>query len=205
MFRLIRRTEYFLTALAQKMANNKDKISNVFLSLRTTLASAVSHIVPPKEIEDIVQETYVRVCQVEKQDEIQYPRSFMLKTARNLALDHVKRSETRLSNSLDDDLEAEFTNTYGCHDDTYNRVAANQEFAMFCEVVRELPLQCRRAFVLKKVYGYSQKEIAENLKISESTVEKHIANGIRRCTVLMKARTVVKEKTTESVRGGKPS
>src|SRR5690606_20794216 len=48
--------------------------------------------------------------------------------------------------------------------------------------------QCRKAFVLRKVYGYSQKEIADSLGISENTVEKHIATGIKRCTGYMMAR-----------------
>jgi DNA-directed RNA polymerase specialized sigma24 family protein len=36
--------------------------------------------------------------------------------------------------------------------------------------------------VLRKVYGYSQHEIAVELDLTESTVEKHIALGIKRCT-----------------------
>lgn len=168
------------------MANN-DNIASLFIGLRTTLARAVSRLVPPKEVEDIVQETYVRVCQVEKPDQIQFPRSFMLRTAHNLALDHLKRAETRLSVSMDDELE-QVLETAGYTtraDETFDRVAANQEFGFFCEAVRQLPLQCRKAFVLKKVYGYSQKEIAQQLDISENTVEKHIAAGIKRCTQFM--------------------
>ncbi len=43
-----------------------DSIHDIYVSLRGSLARAVLGIVPPKEIEDIVQETYVRVCQIEK-------------------------------------------------------------------------------------------------------------------------------------------
>ena len=46
-------------------------------------------------------------------------------------------------------------------------MAANQEFGHFCDAIRLLPLQCRKAFILRKVYGYSQKEIASNLDISD--------------------------------------
>ena len=165
----------------------QDSIANVFVALRSTLARAVSRLVPPKEVEDIVQETYVRVCQVETPEQIQFPRSFMLRTAQNLALDHLKRAETRLSVSLDDDLDLALVGFTTRADETFDRVAANQEFGFFCEAVRQLPLQCRRAFVLKKVYGYSQKEIAIKLDISENTVEKHIATGIKRCTQFMAA------------------
>jgi len=45
------------------------------------------------------------------------------------------------------------------------------------EAVGSLPEQCRRVFVLKKVYGLSQEEVAARVGIAESTVEKHIAKG----------------------------
>lgn len=43
-----------------------DEIRDLFLSMRPGLARAVSGIVPPHEVEDIVQETCVRLCQVAK-------------------------------------------------------------------------------------------------------------------------------------------
>ncbi len=144
---------------------------------------------PPKEIEDIVQETYVRICAVKQAEQIRYPRSFLYRTARNLALDHLKRAETRVGVSMEDesiDLDAVIED----FDSVYSEVSAKQEFEHFCEAVRHLPLQCRRAFVLKKVYGYSQKEIAQNLNISENTVEKHIATGMNRCRKFMKQASV---------------
>ncbi len=181
------------------MSDKKESVGAVFLAIRGKLARVVSHIVPPKEVEDIVQETYVRVCQVEKQDKIQHPRSFMLKIAKNLALDHLKRAETRLVSSIEDENEDDVSWLLrdDCADETYDKVAANQEFGHFCEAVRQLPVQCRKAFVLKKVYGFSQKEIAMSLQISESTVEKHIANGIKRCTQFMSANDALKQQSAQ--------
>lgn len=147
----------------------------------------VSKLVPPKEIEDIVQETYVKICQMDDHSSIRQPKSFLHKTARNLALDHLKRAETRLA----DQVEQESQFHGGDHHlgtDPFEQVASKQEFAHFCDAVRQLPVQCRKVFVLKKVYGYSQKEIARELNVSESTVEKHIATGIKRCTQYMLAR-----------------
>ena len=157
----------------------------IYLSFRNALARAISHIVPPGDIEDIVQEAYVRVCQVEQKENIKYPRSFLLKTAKNLALDYVKRAGNRLNQSIEEDGLESAVGSGEDYDETYRSVAAKQEFALFCEAVRCLPAQCRRAFILKKVYGFSQKEIADYMNISESTVEKHIANGIKRCSYYM--------------------
>ncbi len=163
----------------------KESLTRIFISIRPSLERAVRGIVPPKEIEDIVQETYVRACQAGDKREIRAPRSFLYKTARNLALDHVKRAETRLTVSGEDDQTATSGQDHHLTDETFDQVSADEEFSHFCDAVRRLPIQCRRAFVLKKVYGYSQREIAQELALSESTVEKHIAQGIKRCTYFM--------------------
>ena len=161
----------------------------MFVSLRPNLERAVRGIVPPREVEDIVQETYVRACQAEHRREIKAPRSFLYKTARNLALDYVKRAETRLTVSGEDPGAAAQAEDHRLDDETFDRVTADEEFSNFCDAVRHLPIKCRRVFVLKKVYGYTQREIARELKLSESTVEKHIANGMKRCTFFMMQRT----------------
>jgi len=172
--------------------SDEHKLLEVFVALRRKLARAVSRIVPPPEIEDIVQETYVRVCQFDQVGSIRHPRSFLYRTARNLALDHIKRSASRTTVSLPGDEEERGDGDVPQADlDVYDRLAAKQEFEIFCEAVQQLPLQCRRVFVLRKVYGYSQKEIARALDIAESTVEKHIAYGIKRCSAFIAERTGV--------------
>lgn len=161
------------------------ELGAIYLSFRNALARAISHIVPPRDIDDIVQETYVRVCQVEQKEDIKYPRSFLFKTAKNLALDYVKSAGNRLNQSLEDEDQPGAVSGEEGYNETYRAVAAKEEFALFCEAVRCLPVQCRRAFILKKVYGFSQKEIADYMNISESTVEKHIENGMKRCSYYM--------------------
>jgi RNA polymerase sigma factor (sigma-70 family) len=157
------------------------QLNTLYLSIRGRLAGAVTNIVPPDEVEDIVQETYVRACKASLVSELRSPRSYMLKTARNLALDHVKRAEYRLSDSLQDDDEGGHEAILATARDTFEQVCSDEDFVTFCSAVRSLPVQCRRAFVLKKVYGYTQREIAAEMKISEKTVEGHIAIGITRC------------------------
>ncbi len=74
--------------------------SDLYLSIRGRLARAVTNIVPPGEVEDIVQETYVRACRASQASELRSPQSYMLRTAKSLALDHVKRAEYRLADSI---------------------------------------------------------------------------------------------------------
>jgi len=163
--------------------SNRENLSSIYMGIQRSLAKVASTIAPPKEIEDIVQETYVRICEISNEEPINSPRSFMYRIVKNLALDYVKRAENRLSVSLDDNQNEDIQDLIeqAGEDSTFNTVASKEEFELFCKAVRQLPLQCRRVFVMKKVYGYSQKEIAADLDISESTVEKHIAFGIKRC------------------------
>ena len=166
-----------------------ESISDVFLSWRDYLARVVSRIVPPHEIEDIVQETYVRACQFNAQEGIRSPAAFMTRIARNLAIDHIKRAESRLVSPMGEESEDSIINEdRHLADEPFNQVASNEEFAHFCEAVRDLPIKCRRVFVLKKVYGYSQREIARELNLSENTVEKHIARGMKHCANYMRQR-----------------
>ena len=160
-----------------------DDIRDIYLSIKLGLARAVSKIVPPHEVEDVVQETYVRLCQVGAPEKIKYPKSYLYKTARNLALDSLKRADNRITESWHEDVDGDLVRL--ARDDTFEQAASSEEFGRFCEAVRQLPIQARRVFVLKKVYGYSQREIASELGLAESTVEKHVALAIRRCTVFM--------------------
>jgi RNA polymerase sigma-70 factor (ECF subfamily) len=57
----------------------------------------------------------------------------------------------------------------------------------FCRSTRALPRQCRRAFLLRKVYGLSQREVATRLGVTEGTIEKHIAKAMFECVRYMQA------------------
>jgi RNA polymerase sigma-70 factor (ECF subfamily) len=169
--------------------SNDSLFYKIYLASRRGIYRAVSKIVPPHEIEDIVQETYVRICQIEDKSQINSPKSFMFTIARNLAFDYHKQANVRHVDHVEDTELLDQLLADNCRDEVYEQVLSGSEFGYFCEAVRQLPVQCRKVFVLKKVYGYSQREIAEQLEISESTVEKHIATGMKSCTLFMRKAT----------------
>lgn len=77
----------------------KGRVKDIYLRIRSNLARDVvlRRLVPPHEVEDIVQETYVRLCQVKNEDEIRSPQTYLVKMVRNLALDYAKRASPRLN------------------------------------------------------------------------------------------------------------
>jgi len=49
------------------------------------------------------------------------------------------------------------------------------------QAIQALPDRCRQIVTLRKIYGLSQKEVAERLAISEHTVEAQGSIGVRKC------------------------
>ncbi|HWK54383.1 MAG TPA: RNA polymerase sigma factor [Hyphomicrobiales bacterium] len=148
-----------------------------FVRFRSNLRRLLARIVDRQDIDDILQETYIRVCFAAEKTDIVNPKSFFLKTAQNLAFNHVS-SAYRRRIQLEDFSRSDFE---PLTPDFESQFESKDKFLAFCQALRALPPQCRKAFVLRKVYGLSQQEIAEALGVSESTVEKHVAKGFQLC------------------------
>lgn len=129
------------------------------------------------DIEDICQETVLRALEAEKAREIKEPRAFLFGIAKNV----VRKELDKKSRGLLDFI-ADFTpDEYSSNEPTIEaQLDSHARMLRFGEALMVLPSQCQRVFVLKKVQGYSHKEIAQKLRISVSTVEKHVATGLKR-------------------------
>lgn len=145
-----------------------------FMDSRQRLARMVGRIVRPDDVEDILQETFISTYAASRSRKIDNQQAFMVRVARNLALDHVKRAGVKTTSSLEDVDE---TSLASDHNLEVNH-QVQEQFLEFCRIVAELPSSCRRVFILKKVYGLTLEEIAERLNISTGTVEKHVAKGL---------------------------
>lgn len=134
------------------------------------------------DIDDIVQDAYIRILRAHAAGEMASPKAFLFATARNLARDrfrhrHVARAESLVENQALAVLEEA--------DGIPETVARNQELEMLTEAIQSLPDRCRQIFTLRKVYGLSQSEIAAKMAISECTVSAQLTIGVQKCTVFM--------------------
>ncbi len=156
-----------------------DGLTRSFLGFRKGLVRLVRRIVHnPVDVEDIVHEAYVRSLEASRLQTISSPKAFIARTARNLALNHIASSAVRRNESLSSaEDEEQRSEDFSLED----QVEADRQFSLFCEAVEKLPRQCRKVFTLKQVYGLSQREIAERLKITEKTVEYHVSQGLLHC------------------------
>ncbi|MDZ7904270.1 MAG: RNA polymerase sigma factor [Rheinheimera sp.] len=130
--------------------SNDSLFYKVYLASRRGIYRAVSRIVPPHEIEDIVQETYVRICQIEDKSQISSPKSFMFTIARNLAFDYHKQADVRHVDHVEDTELLDQLLSDNCRDEVYDQVLSGNEFGHFCEAVRQLPLQLSQSVCFKE-------------------------------------------------------
>ena len=164
----------------------RNSISAAYLKHETFLKRFLKRFLScPDDIEDVVQETFLRAYNAEQGIAIHTPKAFLFKIARNLALNELRRSSNLITNYIAD-LGA--TEVICDQASVEEQVAARERLAIFCKAAAALPMQCRRAFLMRKVYGLSQQEIARELNISVSTVEKHLATGLMKCNAYMQAR-----------------
>ena len=161
----------------------KVSFTSTFVDVSSQLKRFVSRIVQPDDVEDIVQETFIKSYEADLKQDIQFTRSYMLKTAKHLALNHIAKWDNKFSESLEHDSELPSLLKSMQLEDEYT---SKERFLLFCKATEQLSSSIRKCFILKKVYGMSQKEIAEQMQLSQSTVEKHIAKGLLQTILYMR-------------------
>src|SRR6187551_3076216 len=77
-------------------------LASVYMSCRGALARVVGRIVKRHDIEDILQDAFIRSFEAQGRYHIRNPRAFLLRTATNLALNHASRSGYHTTSDIED-------------------------------------------------------------------------------------------------------
>lgn len=167
-------------------ASQESPIESAFLAIRSQLARYVARMVTSSvDIDDILQETYLKASQCSKTTVVKNPRGYLYSVARSVALNDLAHKSRSIIEYIE---EASVLEVESNEPPVDEQVSSRQRFEKFCDAVASLPPKCRRVFILRKVFGYTQKEIANEMGISESTVEKHLIKGFTRCRGYIKER-----------------
>jgi len=138
-----------------------------------------------RDVDDVVQESYLRIWKARAAHPIASAKAFLFTVARRLALDLV-RSQRRSPVIAVTDLSRLFV-----LDDARDAGAAAataEEIELLVEAVDSLPARCREIFILRKLQGVPQKDIAARLGLSEQTVQVQASRGMRRCAEFFRRR-----------------
>jgi RNA polymerase sigma-70 factor (ECF subfamily) len=130
---------------------------------------------PAVEIDDVVAEALARAYVATDWERIEQGRSYLFTIARNLLTDAARRKAV-VSFDLMADLEV--LNVADSSSSAEEVVTVRDELRRLQTIIDSLPPQCRRVFVLRRVQERSTQEIAAELSLSVSTVEKHLTKAI---------------------------
>ena len=130
---------------------------------------------PGCHVDEIVQETYARLWAVGAA-RILNPRAYFFVTARHVVGEVLRRSRVV---SIETMADVEVLDI--AHEDVgpERRLSGREEVERVRQVMAKLPPKCREAFELRKFGELSQREIAQRMQLSESTVEKHLVKALR--------------------------
>ncbi len=142
-------------------------------SLKAWLRSKRSIV---SDVEDIVQEAYSILAALESVSEIRFPRAYLFQVAHSLVVRDIRRARVVSFQAMEDLA----VNDWADDAPSPETVAIDRdELRRIGEAIAAMPEQMGRAFTLRRINGLSQRDIAQEMRLSENTVEKHISRGIR--------------------------
>jgi RNA polymerase sigma-70 factor (ECF subfamily) len=130
---------------------------------------------PNCDIDDLIQEAYARLWAAET-ERISSPRAYFFVVVRHLVGEALRRSRIVSIEMLADVDSLNIVDEGGSPE---RRVSGREELERLNAVLERMPAKCRLAFELRKFDGCSQREIAAQMGIAESTVEKHLAKALK--------------------------
>lgn len=140
-----------------------------------------------RDLDDVVQESYLRLWKAKIAHPIQCARGFLFRVARNVALNAVDRTRTSpISTVADITALPALEEGPGVCEMVYTR----EEIRLLALAIDALPRRCREIVILRRIKNVPQKEIAAMLGVSESSVESQVYRGVERCTEFLHRRGV---------------
>ena len=132
--------------------------------------------VPAHEVDDVIQEAYCKLSALESTGHIHNPRAYFFQTARTIVLMQARRARIVRIETIG---EIDALNILDDRPNPEEEVTAFRDLQRLKALIETLPEKCRRVFVLRKIEGVPQKEIARRLGITENTVEVHVTKGLQ--------------------------
>jgi RNA polymerase sigma factor (sigma-70 family) len=148
-------------------------------ALRLRLVRWFARRIPQCHAEDLAQLTLLRWWQADRR-KVRDQEDFLFQVAKFELIDYFRDQQQPRAKAHTVDIDDVQIPT----NDVAEVIGARQELAIVMRQIHKMPRKRRRVVLLRKVYGYSQKEISARLGISENTVEQHLQHGVLDFSVL---------------------
>ena len=138
----------------------------------------------PSDVDDLCQETYLRILSAYAHHQPALPRGMIVRIARNLLIDLVRRERRESVRALRFESATENRRR---ELDPERHLSAARELNAFKAAVATLPARPRQVLWMRRVNDLPVKTIARQLEIAPHTVEQHIRKALRRTRAQMAA------------------
>lgn len=138
------------------------------------LASARKLVDDPDAARDLVQEAFARLLTVDGWAQIDAPHPYLLRMMRNLTFEKLRRAKIARFEQL---THAEDFDVVDESPDAFRVVSGREQMARLDAALKNLPERCRSIFVMRHIEERSPREIAKQLGVSPSTLEKRLARA----------------------------
>lgn len=145
-------------------------------------AFAKKFIVDKVEVDDIIQDVFLKVWEKRKEVDEDTFQSYLFTLVRNACINHVKHKKIAHNYRIDIEINTKAEGLYYAdffsdplHQTIFNEVQNEIE-----KVIQNLPKQTQNVFRLSRFEGLKNAEIADKLKISIRTVEKHNTKALQK-------------------------
>lgn len=144
----------------------------------------------PAEAEDVVQDIWLHVTRFDS-GPVSNPLAYLHRVGMNIVLDRVRerrRRERREQDWVASEVDLSGPNGGEVADDRPSPLAiveGRERVRQLADAIGRLPPGARRVFQRHKLDGLSHGEVAAELGISRSAVEKHIAVALRHLRELL--------------------
>lgn len=142
---------------------------------RELLAFMAARLRCPFTAQDLAQDLFLKLFALERGAEVANAKAYVFRMAANLVIDHQRR-HARQGDIL---AEAEaYLNAEDAVASPERQAIAQEELRDLAAAVERLPPATRRIFKRNRFDGRTQREIAAELGISQTAVEKHIRKAL---------------------------
>lgn len=161
--------------LRSGLSVSQSHFNDVFLAQRAVLLRTLQRMVGnPSTAEDLLHETWLRVSRALTEHPVDHLEPFVFQTARNLALDHLRARRIHARTLVEDVSPGQLERVVAQLGKPEDAAHAKRLLESLSASLSTLSPRQQKIFTLSRLNGCSYLEIAEQLQVSASTVQKEL-------------------------------
>ena len=144
----------------------------------------------PEDAAEVAQDAFLRLHRMQEPENLDNARAFLFQVANNLAIDQLRRRKLHfrfLNTEKNLAPEGEPIDINAIAASPEQIITAREKLAAIYQAVDELPFKVKQAFLLHRSKGLSYNDIAAQMNVSVSSVEKYILQALKHCRAKLAA------------------